>query len=111
MEPRKITRRESEVFYLMYFGILSRYDVPMPKLYLLLFLLCYVLNLVSRQRLLQMYVFCVKMKLLVIFCICVREFGSITTAKVFTEEISLFVSIRWPSSRTCIPYFGKRSVT
>ena len=37
---------------LMYFGILSCYDVPMPKLYLLLFLLCYVSNLVSRQRLL-----------------------------------------------------------
>ena len=27
------------------------------------------------------------------------------------EEISLFVSICWPSSRTYIPYFGKRGVT
>ena len=27
------------------------------------------------------------------------------------EEISLFVSICWPSSRTRIPYFGKRGVT
>ena len=31
--------------------------------------------------------------------------------KVLTEEISLFVSICWPSSRTCILYFGKRGVT
>jgi len=28
--------------------------------------------------------------------------------KVFTGEISLFVSIWWPSSRTRIPYFGNR---
>jgi len=45
-EPRKITRRESDVSCLMYFGILSYYDVPMPKLYLLLFLLCYISNLI-----------------------------------------------------------------
>ena len=30
--------------------------------------------------------------------------------KVFTEEISLFVSIYWPSSRTRILYFEKRGV-
>ena len=51
-EPRKITRRESDVSCLMYFGILSCYHVPMPKLYLLLFLLCYVSNVVSKQKLL-----------------------------------------------------------
>ena len=31
--------------------------------------------------------------------------------KVLMEEISLFMSICWPLSRTCIPYFGKRGVT
>ena len=31
--------------------------------------------------------------------------------KVFTEEIFLFVSICWPSSRTRTPYFGKRGVS
>jgi len=51
-EPKKITRRESDVSYLMYFDILSCYDVPMLKLYLLLFLYYYVSNLVFRQRLL-----------------------------------------------------------
>jgi len=49
---RETTRRESEVSCLMYFDILSCYDDPMPKLCLLLFLFCYVFNLVSRQRLL-----------------------------------------------------------
>jgi len=36
-KPREITRRESEVSCLMYFGILSCYDDPKPKLYLLYF--------------------------------------------------------------------------
>ena len=56
----KIIRRESDVSCFMYFDILSCYDVPMPKLYLVLFLLCYVSNLVSIQRLLEMYIFYVK---------------------------------------------------
>ena len=47
---RKIIRHESNISCLIYFGILSCYDVPMPKLYLLFFLLCYS-NLISRQRL------------------------------------------------------------
>ena len=51
-ELKKITKCQSDISCLIYSGILSCYDISMPKLYLLLFLLCYVSNLVFRQRLL-----------------------------------------------------------
>ena len=79
-EPRKITRRESDVSYLMYFGILSCYDIPMPKLYLLLFLFCYVSKSCNQTKTIIDVCLLCEMKLLVVFCICVREFGSFTAA-------------------------------
>jgi len=44
-------------------------------------------------------------------CIYVCYHACYWQPKELMEEISLFVSICWPSSRTHIPYFGKRGVT
>ena len=48
-EPKKITTVSLTFFWLMYFGIFPCYDVPMPKLYLLLFfLLCFKSNIQTK---------------------------------------------------------------
>ena len=44
-------------------------------------------------------------------CIYVCYLTRYWQPKLLMEEISLFVSICWPSSRTCTPYFEKRGVT
>ena len=46
-----------------------------------------------------------------VVCIYMCYPGRYLQLKVFMEEISLFVSICWPSSRTRTLYFGKRGVT
>jgi len=57
MRRRLMSRLRSSVFqeagrdtYLMYFGILSCYDIPMPKFFYFYFVM--FLNPVTRQRLL-----------------------------------------------------------
>ena len=107
-EPRKITRRESDVSCLMYFDIFF-FLVMMLRcqnciffyFYLVMFLIlypdkdyCRCLSFMWNETSGCLFVY-----------VC-ENLAPLLQRKVFTKEISLFVSLCWPSSRTRTPYFG-----
>ena len=109
-EPRRTIRHESKVSYLMYFDILSCYDVPMPNCSSFISaLLCF--KSFQTKTIVDFFLLCENKTSGYLLYMCVWEFGSITTRKVFMEEISLFMSIYRALSRTRTLYYGKRGVT
>ena len=79
----------------MYFGILSCYDNPTPKLYHLYFYFCYFLSLVSRQRLLiRCMSYMWKWNIWLSFVYVCENLAPLLQRKVFTKRLlSLYVPV------------------